>query len=42
MRRLARMTVADLIPSIDSLISPPQLGTCYRFQTDLYRFSDGE
>ncbi|XP_067939535.1 1-phosphatidylinositol 3-phosphate 5-kinase-like [Watersipora subatra] len=41
MKRAARMTMADVIPSIDVLISRPQLGTCYRFQTDLYRFHDG-
>ena len=41
MERVSRLTMADIIPSIDSLINQPVLGTCYKFKTDIYRFHDG-
>ncbi|XP_041374474.1 1-phosphatidylinositol 3-phosphate 5-kinase-like isoform X2 [Gigantopelta aegis] len=42
MERLARFTQADIVPSIDSLVSRPTLGFCHTFKCQSYLLPSGE
>ncbi|XP_025088502.1 1-phosphatidylinositol 3-phosphate 5-kinase-like [Pomacea canaliculata] len=42
MERLARFTQADIVPSIDGLVRPPNLGFCHNFQCLTYALPNKE
>ena len=42
MERLARFTQADIVPSIDGLVSKPNLGFCHDFHCQTYHLPNSE
>ncbi|XP_074643443.1 1-phosphatidylinositol 3-phosphate 5-kinase-like isoform X3 [Tubulanus polymorphus] len=41
MQRVARFTLADIVPSIDGLVSKPRLGICHKFYSQQFTLPNG-
>ena len=42
MERISRATQADIVPSVDSLVSKTSMGFCHTFKTQTYNLPDGK
>ena len=42
MERVSRFTQADIVPSVDSLVSKTAMGFCHTFKTQTYSMPDGK